>query len=286
MSKERFAVIIVTYGRADDQATVKSLKTAGYTGPVLFVVDDGDSHLPRYIERYGAAVKVFSKRAIGKTFDVGDNFEGYDTVVYARQAVWGIAEAEGITSFVVLDDDYDRWEWRFNEVGRPEFCRVKSADAVFAALVQFLRDSGAHTVALGQGGDYIGGPSEDGPRLRRKAMNSFVCLTDRRFDWLGNINEDVSTYVGHGRKGLLFFTTDWAMLHQRKTQAGTGGMTGAYLAVGTYTKSFYSVMHAPSCVTVYPMGDSRSGAGALRLHHRIDWRAAVPLIIGEKWAKQ
>jgi hypothetical protein len=44
-------------------------------------------------------------------------------------------------------------------------------------------------------------------------------------------------------------------------------------------KSFYTVMAAPSCTTIGLFGRIHQ-----RLHHKIDWRKAVPLIIPEPTA--
>jgi hypothetical protein len=73
-------------------------------------------------------------------------------------------------------------------------------------------------------------------------------------------------------------------LDQNQTQGTAGGMTEAYLESGTYVKSFYTVMYAPSCVKVGVMGDPRSGE--VRLHHVIDWPRTAPCILREKHKKR
>ena len=47
------------------------------------------------------------------------------------------------------------------------------------AMIKFLDQTGAITVALAQGGDYIGGVDNGNfkKKLLRKAMNSFFCRT-------------------------------------------------------------------------------------------------------------
>jgi len=67
---------------------------------------------------------------------------------------------------------------------------------------------------------------------------------------------------------------------QLQTQGNTGGMTELYLDAGTYVKSFYTVMYAPSFVVV-----SMMGAKFKRLHHRITWPDAVPYIVSEEFRK-
>ena len=57
-------------------------------------------------------------------------------------------------------------------------------------------------------------------------------------------------------------------------------MTDVYLDSGTFLKSFYTVMIAPSCVKLSMMGDKH-----LRIHHNVNWECAVPKILNEKWKK-
>lgn len=47
---------------------------------------------------------------------------------------------------------------------------------------------------------------------------------------------------------------------------------------GTYVKSFYSVIFAPSCVSIAMMGDKHK-----RIHHNISWDNCVPKILNEKY---
>ena len=115
---------------------------------------------------------------------------------------------------------------------------------------------------------------------RRKAMNSFVCDVDKPIRFKGRMNEDVTTYVSQGNKGDLFLTYMELQLTQGNTQQGSGGMAELYQDSGTYMKSFYTVMAAPSCATIRIMGRSSQ-----RLHHHIDWGKAVPLIISQEFKK-
>ena len=114
-------------------------------------------------------------------------------------------------------------------------------------------------------------------------MNSWFCDTERPFLFFGHMNEDVSAYVTYGHRGQLFFTVIQAMLVQKPTQVTPGGMSDLYLSSGTYQKSFYTVMAAPSCVQIGVMGDPRGST--YRIHHKINWHKAVPKIIDEKYRK-
>lgn len=277
-----FCVFILTYGRPDNVRTARALRLSGYSGRTFLVVDDADPALERYREAYGDKVLVFSKEEIARDFDQGDNFTDRRAVFYARNACWRLAEEVGCRFFVQLDDDYQDFLYRIagrrGEDKAPKYhgWRVKSIDRVFDAMITFVEATGCASLAMSQGGDHIGGAAGNTEiRLTRKAMNSFVCNTAHPFAFRGRVNEDVNTYVSLGNVGELFFTYWPLQLNQTQTQQAEGGMTGLYLDGGTYLKSFYTVLYAPSCVRVEYQASMR------RLHHRVAWNDAVPKIVRE-----
>tara|TARA_R100000664_G_scaffold33048_1_gene49182 strand:- start:1076 stop:1936 length:861 start_codon:yes stop_codon:yes gene_type:complete len=279
---DSFAAFILTHGRPDNVKTYETLRARGYKGRIYLIVDDLDEALPRYREVFGDQVLVFDKKATAQRVDTGDNFKRLDTVLFARHACFDLAQELGLSHFIQLDDDYTYFEYRFDDrldyaTGRGVF----SLDKIFGALVGFLESSGAATIALAQGGDFIGGRhnSKFGkmPTLRRKAMNSFVCKADKPVDFVARMNDDVTTYVVGGSRGSLFFTANQVSLTQVTTQQNTGGLTAMYLDAGTYVKSFYSILFQPSSVRIESMGDKH-----MRLHHRIEWKHTTPMILDEK----
>lgn len=281
---EDFAAFILTNGRPDRVYTYDTLRRCGYTGPVYLIVDDLDKTREEYERKFGDKVVVFDKVAISETFDEGDNFEDRRAIIYARNASFEIAKKLGIKYFIQLDDDYRHFQFRFGPdyAYRPKV--IKDLNAVFSALLEFYKESGADSVAMAQGGDFIGGPESamaERVQLKRKCMNSFVCSTERPFKFVGRINEDVNTYTRLASTGLLLFTTNQVSLEQTQTQSNAGGMTELYLDGGTYLKSFYSVMYQPSSVKVRAMRDRN----AARLHHSVAWKFTVPKILSESLKK-
>ena len=130
------------------------------------------------------------------------------------------------------------------------------------------------------------GSTAAGHPLLRKAMNTFFCRTDRPVRFQGSINEDVSMYVLAGLRGRLVLTLTSAMIVQMVTQTNEGGMTGTYLDGGTYLKSFYSVMAAPSCVRISMLhGGTKDTAQHWRIHHHVKWGNCAAKIISAKWRK-
>lgn len=284
-NKPVFGALILTHGRAENVVTFETLRRHGYTGPIRFVVDNEDAQVDLYREKFGAEnVVVFDKEKAAEIVDVMDNQGHRRGVVYARNASFGIAEELGWTHFIMLDDDYIDWRWCFGSDRRYHHPTIVSLDRVFDALVRFLDSTPALTICLAQAGDLIGGQNSGnldaidlGRKGKRKAMNTFVCRADRPFRFSGRINEDVNAYVFLGSVGKLFFTTNCARVTQYQTQTNKGGLTELYRDSGTYVKSFYTVLGAPSCVKVAPLTTKFP-----RWHHRIDWRHAVPKILREE----
>lgn len=277
-----FGIFILTHGRARNVKTVQTLKKCGYTGRYWIVIDNEDDQEQEYRKIYGDKVLQFDKLLISKTFDTMDLSEDRRTIVYARNVCFLLAKQVGIRYFLELDDDYKSFEFRWIEDNKLKVRQVADMDSICRIMVEFLKDSQALTVAMAQGGDFIGG--KDGGNYKqhvlRKAMNSFFCDVEKPFSFIGRINEDVNTYVHLGSIGQKIFTVTDVSLTQESTQHNSGGMSDVYLDAGTYLKSFYTVMVAPSCVVVAMMGDKH-----MRMHHKINWECAVPKILNQKYRK-
>jgi glutaredoxin len=274
--RQDFCVFILTHGRPDKVKTLNTLKSSGYAGKTYLVCDDEDKKLNSYIKKYGKdMVLIFNKNEIAKDFDEADNFNHKTAIVYARNACWKLAKQVGVKYYIQFDDDYTWFGYRTIDKSK----KMSDINKVFDFLINFLQNTPILSVAFSQGGDHIGG-YDDNKKIKRKAMNSFVCSVDKPFTFIGKINEDVNTYVNLGNRGGIFFTIMNIQLTQVATQQSEGGMTAAYLNSGTYIKSFYTILFNPSCVTIKIMGTTNK-----RLHHSIDWDTAVPCIIQEKYKK-
>jgi hypothetical protein len=280
-----FAAFILTNGRPDNVKTYNSLRKRGYSGRIVIVVDDLDKTREQYVAKYGNEVEIFDKKAIAKTFDSGDNFQDMRAIIYARNASFEIAKKLKIKYFIQLDDDYTAFKFRFNKELEYWPRSMRNLDRVFSSMVKFFEASGVDSIAMSQGGDFIGGEENQNAKiitLKRKCMNSFLCSTNRPFKFIGRINEDVNAYTRLASTGLLVFTTNQISLEQTQTQTSAGGMTELYLDSGTYVKSFYSVMYQPSSVKIKIIRDRKDA----RLHHSVAWNKTVPKILREPLIKQ
>lgn len=282
--ENNFVVFIISHGRPDDIVTLKTLKKCNYTGTYNIIIDNEDSKADQYINKYGSdIVKIFDKKKYADLVDEGNNFDNRRTTTHARNACFDIAKELGYTYFLVLDDDYTNFRWRYiDQYITKGF--VQSLDILFESMIKFYKSTNFLSIAFAQGGDFIGGEDcgliKNYKYISRKCMNSFFCSIDRPFNFFGQLNEDVNTYVVLGGRGDLFLTIPHVGLEQMPTQKTKGGMTDAYLKYGTFIKSFTTVMMQPSSVKVSMMGFTSS-----RLHHLIKWRITTPMILSQKHKK-
>jgi hypothetical protein len=285
MATSNYAVFILTHGRPDKVITYHTLRQSGYTGKIYLICDDEDKTILDYKKQYKDQVIVFSKNEYQDKFDIMDNFEGNKVIVYARNACYDIARSLGLDYFFEYEDDYPGFYHRFVDGHSLRAIKVTRMDEVCQLFIECLKTTGAATIAMAQGGDFIGGASSFSHlQYKRKAMNSFVFKVNQNPAddclFIGRMNDDVNTYLTQGKIGKIFCQIANVMLVQLQTQSNSGGNTEAYKAMGTYVKSFYSVIAAPSCCKVSMLVTTNP-----RIHHMINWNNAVPKIIDEKFKK-
>ena len=277
----KFVVFILSHGRASfcKENTYNILRSCGYTGKVIIVCDNEDTTIEEYYKEFGKDnVYVFDKEKEARQVDELNNFNNRKCDIFARNAMWNIAKELGYMYFQQLDDDYYYFGHRRIEGAKKTLCY----SLVAKWFVEFLLNTPDYvkTIAFAQGGDHIGGYDEN-ILYKRKAMNSFFCLTSRPFKFIGTFNGDVNTYTSLNIQGNLFLTFLSFDLSQADTQQATGGAAELYKSFGTYVKSFTTVMIAPSCVQVRMMGDKY-----YRLHHNIKWGRCTPKIVSEEYKKK
>lgn len=281
----KYAVFILSHGRPNNVITYQTLRRSGYTGKIFIIVDDEDKTIAQYREKFKDQVVVFSKKEYENKFDIMDNFRNNKVIVYARNACYDIARGLGLDYFFEYEDDYTQFQYRFIDGDSLRGNSIRNLDKVLNVIVNCLEETKANTIAFAQGGDFIGGAgSFKNNTLKRKAMNSFVFKVNKNPEkdilFIGRMNDDVNTYLTQGSIGKLFFQISDVCLVQLATQSNSGGNTEVYKSFGTYVKSFYSVMAAPSCCKISLMGRIHK-----RIHHRISWNNAVPKIVDEKHRK-
>ena len=280
---EDFAVFIMVHGRPNKMWTYKSLRSSGYTGKIYLVADDLDDTVEDYKKKYKDELIVFDKLQSYDRVDSGDNSKDLRSTLYSANTIPHLAKEKGIKHFFIMCDDYTRFVYKFDKELNYKESQIKSLDSVFAAMLKYYKNIDCLTMALAQNGDFIGGKDagfSKNIKPKRKAMNTFLCNSDKPIKFMGRLNEDVNTYVNLGSTGKLFMTIPNVSIIQKPTQNTKGGLSDVYLDNGTYVKSFFSVMYNPSCVKISQMGEKHR-----RIHHRIKWKYAVPKIVNETHKK-
>lgn len=280
-----FCVFILCYNRPDKCLTLDALQKCNYTGDYYIVIGDDDKYIQEYIKNFGFdKVIVFSKDDPDNIFDTMDSFDNRGCVVYARNICFKLAKMLGYKYFCELDDDYSAFLFRYPNSGKLRSVEPYDIDSVFNSFVEYLENNDRITsIAFAQGGDFLGGLSKSSyyhKKLLRKAMNTFICSVDRQFTFNGRINEDVNTYTTLQNRGAIFLTVTDISINQAETQQSSGGMVDLYKSVGTYHKSFYSVISSPQAVKISIMESK-----FVRIHHNINWEHTAPKIISGRYKK-
>ena len=282
-----FIAVIMSHGRPEftEKHTYRTLRSHGYTGPILVLIDNEDKCRGEYVRIFGEDnVAVFDKDEWASKTDECDNFRHRKAIVYARNASFSVVASRGYRYFIQLDDDYNAWRYRRKHSG--EFCdkKIHNLDGVMCAMLDYYKSSGATSIAFAQSGDFMGGKrcsTVNGWSATRKCMNTWICDVRRPIQYAGHMNEDCSAYAVHGFRGGLFLQIPFVAISQVPTQAAAGGMTDTYKAGGTYNKTFYTVMQVPSCCVVHEMGYNHR-----RIHHKLIWPNLAPKIIRESVKKK
>ena len=209
MKHKDFAVFIMVHGRPDKMWTYNSLRKQGYTGKIFLVGDNLDKTIPEYRLKYGDELIVFDKNKASLKVDSGDNSGDLRSTLYAANEIFNLAEERGIEYFYIMCDDYYYFGYRYETGARI----IKNLDNVFDIMVDFYKSVNIKSLCFSQGGDHIGGFS--GIKMKRKAMNSFLCSPKRRFKFMGRMNEDVTTYTNLGQGWCIFYIYKYSARSER-----------------------------------------------------------------------
>ena len=281
--ENKFCIFVISHGRPNDILTLKTLSKAGCQLPIYIVIDNEDKKAKEYKTKYGNKVHVFDKEYYASLVDQYDNLNNRRTTTHARNFCFDLAKELGYEYFLVLDDDYGQFKMRINsklEHPTGRYLIIKNIDNVFLKTLEYYKSTNFTSICYSQGGDWFGGEKNFNKKPKRKAMNSFFCSVNRRFWFVSRLNEDVNTYMALGKTTGIFMTIPFIQIDQQPTQKTKGGMTEAYIDGGTYVKSFYTILNRPDCTEINLMGKTNA-----RMHHLINWKAAAPVIINEKYKK-
>lgn len=281
-SENEYAVFILSHGRAENVRTIDMLKGGNYSGEWFIVIDDEDDEAEKYFELYGDHVIQFCKKEIADQTDTCDLDTDRRVGVFARNFIIDEAKRRGYKYHLQLDDDFTRLDYRYVKKNRLVDKKCTQFDALFAAMLEFLKTTDTVWLSFGLSNYYLGGMKNthvlDG--LLRKTMGSFFMNTEKAPKFFCRMNDDITTNFMCTYRGALMFTFLPIQVLTPPTQHDSGGMTDIYQENGTYRKSFYSILHAPNFVMI-----SRQGVKDKRVHHEIKWVSCAPKILNQRYKK-
>jgi len=270
----RFAVFILSHGRAKTLTSYDVLRKSGYTGDVFIIVDDLDEQKDDYISIYGDKVIIFDKNKFYKLTDTMEPSGELRSITFARNASNVIAKQLGLTYHAQFDDDVTGLYHKYiGKDGKLKTRRITDFDSVVCAILDFLDDTGAVSCGLVDTGSLFGGAS--GPFRNGLAYNfnqTVICRTGA-LDFVGLGNQDVNALMLNSPRGKLLFEL-YCIAHSVSKPGNAGGMTEMYKVRGLYHKIFLFVMCAPSMC--YMTEENKLV---------IQRKNVVPKILSSRWKK-
>ena len=280
--EKRFAVFILSHGRANDLKTAVMLEKYNYHGDWYVVIDDEDSQEPIYRQKFGRRVLQFNKKEIADRTDTGDMDTDRRVGVFARNKIQEFAHELGYKYHLQLDDDFTAISYRYQEGQRVRHMNCTNLDKLFSVLCDYMDTAPVTWLSLSLSSYYLGGVKSKNweKKLIPKTMGSFLMRRDHPVWFRMRMNDDITTTILNWHRGNICFSVLDLQVQTPETQSAKGGMTDIYQDNGTYRKSFYSVLCCPSFVKV-----GKQGITNYRIHHEIEWNNCTPKILNQRWKK-
>lgn len=280
-NQKRFAIFILSHGRAETITTYEAMRKNGYTGDMYVVIDNEDDQEPIYREKFGKEIIQFDKRDYVPLTDLGDLDDDRRIGVFARNFIQDKAQEMGYQYHLQLDDDIHGIAIRYADGDKLRAYNCKNIDAVLEAILEYMDNTPFTSMSLGLQAYLIGGMNLTWKKqLVPKCMTTFIMrASDKRYFHM-RMNDDITTSAINNMRGHMYYSIVPIMVEVDETQVQKGGMTEIYQDNGTYRKSFYTVMALPSCTKISSMGITD-----YRVHHQIMWNNCAPRILSDRYRK-
>lgn len=278
---KRFAIFILSHGRAETITTYDAMRKNGYTGDMYVVIDNEDDQEIIYRKRFGENIIQFDKRDYIKKTDLGDLDNDRRVGVFARNFIQDKAREMGYKYHLQLDDDIHGITIRYRRNDRLLCHYVRHIDKIIEAILDYMDNAPYTSLSFGLPAYSIGGMNNAWKKqVIPKCMTTFFMRADQVHYFNMRMNDDITTSAINNMRGLMYYSIVPIQVEVDETQIKNGGMTEIYKDNGTYRKSFYTVMSLPSCSRVSSMGITD-----YRVHHEICWNNCVPKILSSKYKK-
>lgn len=272
------AVFIITHQRVNKQLTLKTLQKAKYSGDIFLVVDDMDSDLKKYKEKYGDIVLVFSKQEFWKDTDTYTNTKNMAACVYARNACIKFAQMLGYQYYFVCDDDIQRLNYRIPKNGKMQTKRVGKIEQLFEALINWLDRTEIKAIGVSENGTFLGGINQDVQAGVKYTMSKLMLYkTENPLKYRGIVFEDAVTVYEAYQRGEMMFSFMGVSQVTPANNTSAGGCAELYANSTSYVNYFYLVMCRPDTIKL----TMRKQDFGIRKNRD----SLYPKILNERWRK-
>jgi hypothetical protein len=267
MSSQNMLVCIISHERAKNVQTYKALRSQGYTGEIVIIVDSEDGQLKDYEKTFGEQLHVYDKHQ-KQGQDAMDNFGITRTALYARNAAIDYAKSKGISNFALFDDDLKNFKF----VSESQRTSAKDLDKIFEAMFEFLRIENVGMVAFRPQGQMFGG----NVKWSNKPANAVFIKAENGY-YSGTRAEDDIYSCNLWKHGKACIVVPYVTFETPKRGSNDGGLHEDYEKNGMYQAVMYSKINNPTdCEITFDGKDVKPKTTA-------NYRC--PKIIGETWKK-
>lgn len=275
------AIYIISYNRVDNLKTLKMLRDGRCTFDMYIVVSKDDPSLNEYRDTFKDMLIEFDREEESKTTDSGFNQINWHSPIYARNFCLKHARDNAIDSVVLLDDDLETVNLRYEEGGKLKGRKAKDLNNVLAALCEFVEQSQIGGTGAIPATNYIGGLKS---KIAKEGFNTshvsffVINMNQIHFDFNSYFGEDVLFGYKAGLNGKPFIIPYQISVNKQNDGTGDGGMQEAYSKNNEWKNAFTLFMNHPSVSKMYLTNDGR-------------WRCKLnkiqlcPKILSEEWKR-
>lgn len=247
-------VLIKSHGRPDKQLTYNTLREAGFTGKIIFVLDDEDNTSFRYFEIVKADSNsdmiVFNKENLVQTIDSGTNTPKRNVNLYAWCACEEIMRKFYSNDFFIMaDDDITRFRYRYLEDGHLKSIPItQNLDRIFEHVQNYMECSNIAAASTGIPQMYFSKELDEN-LWKYRVVYQFV-FRNPKFDmnWVSEYEEDIISSINMSKDGK--YVTCLPMIQHDAVALGKsdGGMKSMYDENNSrFRLAEYGHIFNPSC---------------------------------------
>lgn len=245
-------VYIKTHCRPDKQLTYQTLRRCGYTGEIVFVVDDEDKTVRQLESNVSndkrVQIKIFCKEEMVQKIDCGTNNPKRNVNLYAWCAceeIHRVFRRDEI--FVMADDDITDFRFRYLEDGKMKSVKItQNMDNILDYLSEFMVKNNVTALSSGIPQMYFNKDLDATTCNCRVPYNFVMRNTLFEMNWKAEFQEEIITSIESSNRGEYIMA--FPMIQHTIMPLGkeAGGMHDAYASDESFKLSQYGHIWHPT----------------------------------------